>query len=674
MGRLGAAALIVIGVLAVVSPAVASAAAWEGPKDLSDSTSKNAGQQVAIDQNGNAVAVWNHWPGGGGDGSYVQASTRTAGGEWSSPVALSPQLGEEWDIFSPDVAMDAAGDAVAIWSQNTPGTQFALEASIKPAGGEWSAPVTLSATGVTGSDATLAMDPAGDATVVWSDRSPSILHARTLSIGAKEWSAPVTIAGAGGEFSDIQVLYNAAGDAGMVWRRKTGEFKYALEGALRPAGGEWQPPVALASTAYSPFFPQAAIDPAGNVTAAWDSIHGEEVVETADLTVGGGWGPRTVIEAITWSEPSIEHLALAIDRAGNALLAFEAREEGSFKTRVRVASRPSGGAWQSPVLLSPAGVSTRTAALAFDGAGDATLLWRAAPTSDHVVLQALKKPAGGEWTTPVDLTPVLAGNSVEEQAIEYPALAVDGDDDAVTAWTLNISRYESTVQASTIELDNPPHLSGGAIVPNLWGGGGGTSEITATASDDRGIGAVRAVITLPKGGTAEIELPAVGGGAYEGSYKVPFNPTASPQTYAVEVVAEDTSGQVTREAAGTITVEPKGTPNPGYLVFEPGTLRFGAHSISGGETTIHTVVLRNDGKAGSPPITGFVRSSNPEFTLIGAGKEGLPFTVAPGSPQTLEVAFKASAKGPQEGRLTLVRADGRGQPNASVALFGWGLK
>jgi hypothetical protein len=49
-------------------------------------------------------------------------------------------------ITFPDVAVNPAGDAVAIWPRDT-GSETIVEAVERPAGGEWSAPEDPSAEG-----------------------------------------------------------------------------------------------------------------------------------------------------------------------------------------------------------------------------------------------------------------------------------------------------------------------------------------------------------------------------------------------------------------------------------------------------------------------------------------------------------------------------------------------
>src|SRR5207248_3956467 len=81
-----------------------------------------------------------------------------AGPAWLAPVQISPQ----GDVASsPEIAVDPQGDAIVIFSDNTnsgPQTVF------RPAGGTFEPPQTLSPSGVTPE---IAMDSNGNAAAAW---------------------------------------------------------------------------------------------------------------------------------------------------------------------------------------------------------------------------------------------------------------------------------------------------------------------------------------------------------------------------------------------------------------------------------------------------------------------------------------------------------------------------
>jgi hypothetical protein len=219
-------------------------------------------------------------------------------------------------------------------------------------------------------------------------------------------------------------------------------------------------------------------------------------------------------------------------------------------------------------------------------------------------------------------------------------------------------------------FDEAPYLSEPSVTPTIFGGGGGIAKIGVSASDNRGLGNVYAIVTYPDNTEKEVWLEPVSFSRFESPFKLPANPGNSSQVYGVVVFAEDDIGQTTGAYAGQLTVEPKGTLNPGWLTLEPGYRRFGKVAI--GAKGWRSVVLKNTGKAGSPPVSGFLRTSGLPFFLPGAGSEGVLFTLAAGEQRKFDVGFKPTGKGQQTGHLTVVRFD-LAQPKLGMSLFGTGV-
>jgi len=220
-------------------------------------------------------------------------------------------------------------------------------------------------------------------------------------------------------------------------------------------------------------------------------------------------------------------------------------------------------------------------------------------------------------------------------------------------------------------FDEAPYVSEASVAPNVLGGGGGTVKIGVTASDTRGITNAYAIVSYPNGSEKEVWLEPISFTRFEGPLKVPANPGGTPQAYSVTVFAEDDIGQTTGESAGTVTVEPKGIPNPGWLSLEPSYRRFGHVKI--GEKGWRNIVLRNTGKPGSPPVSGFLRTTGLPFFLPGAEAGGLHFTLEAGEQRKFDLGFKPTAAGLQASRLTVARNDGA-QPKLGMSLFGTGVK
>jgi hypothetical protein len=186
---------------------------WQAPVNVSEAGETAERPQVAVDGEGNAVAVWQRWTDGLFSTRGVQAAFRPAGADaWQAPVAIS-----EPGAANPQVAFDGQGNAIAVWSGNG--------AAYKPADGPWQASVELEPNGEAQSPQ-VAFDGHGNALVVW----PSNNHIQAVTRSAEGvWQAPITLFAAEGGYYDPQVGaydpqvgFDEQGDAVAVWVHDSG--------------------------------------------------------------------------------------------------------------------------------------------------------------------------------------------------------------------------------------------------------------------------------------------------------------------------------------------------------------------------------------------------------------------------------------------------------------------
>ncbi|HST26141.1 MAG TPA: PKD domain-containing protein [Gaiellaceae bacterium] len=118
--------------------------------------------QIAVDGRGDGVLLWLT---AGQAGDALVTATRRPGGRWSPPLPLpSGVVGAS----NPEVALDAQGDAVAVWTQQVGGTQRVLGANLPVGGSSWSTPRALSKLGGDATTPQVALDGAGDGAATWA--------------------------------------------------------------------------------------------------------------------------------------------------------------------------------------------------------------------------------------------------------------------------------------------------------------------------------------------------------------------------------------------------------------------------------------------------------------------------------------------------------------------------
>jgi len=245
--------------------------------------------QVALDQLGNATAIWSP----GGPRGAIRVAFQPAGKQWRKPPTIGSGFGVQ-------LAFDAKGNAIALWTHLISDRRGALEqAAFKPARGSWSQPVTIGRGGGGGYLPQLAVDPRGDAIAVWADWvRPGVCCGSAVQAASKPagglWRTPVTIAS--GFVGSVQVGLDARGDALAIWDLARGD----VQAAMASPQGSWQRPISLGAGAP----PQlrgvagevdAALDSQGNAVAVWihdlgtshDPDHAESLVQAATFTRAG---------------------------------------------------------------------------------------------------------------------------------------------------------------------------------------------------------------------------------------------------------------------------------------------------------------------------------------------------------------------------------------------------
>jgi len=269
------------GYVAVASFRRGATGSWEKAVDLSPADRNFPfGPRVAIDAAGNAVAVW--------AGATVQAAFRSAStGTWSAAV----DIGGESTGSAPELTMNAAGDVVAAWVAFRIGGGALsewIDAAYRPADGSWSAPTTVSTPGSNFQDVHVGLDGAGNALVAWTDLHPadhSVVQTASRSAVTGAWQAPVNVVapqpGRFAFFTDLAL--DDAGNAVAVWTSTLG-----LEAALRPgASGRWQPPTTVAALPSGGYRVGVGMDGAGGALATWYTGGRPAVVMASDLRPAG---------------------------------------------------------------------------------------------------------------------------------------------------------------------------------------------------------------------------------------------------------------------------------------------------------------------------------------------------------------------------------------------------
>jgi hypothetical protein len=405
--------------------------------------------------------------------ALVLPAAASAGPTWLAPKTLSPPIIN----FSPRVAVDTAGNALAVWiGQETGGD--AVEASYRPVGGSWSTPIPISSPGPSQYKCEGCLEP--------------------------------------------QVAFDASGKCYVVWsyyNTTTGPTPFRqIVMRTRSAAGVWgRFGLVLSTTKLYNEHPRIAVSPSGDVGVVWEVYNGSRnVVQGYFRPAAGTFVPvQTISDASQWAY----HAEIGMSAGGNALVTFTQSPDGSIPGSVmQLVTRPPAGTWSSPQPISAAGVYESD--LAVNAAGDVVEAWSRVDTANVTRVEAAVRPAGSSWGSALPVSTGRAGGSF----VQTPQVAVGPNGLAVVAWMA----YNG---ANTV-IDAVARGPGAA---SAWGPGLPISAagLNANNPDVAVGGAGTAVAVWTRGTSVQSSIRSAGGGW---SSAVPIS--GSDSAYYPEVGAD----------------------------------------------------------------------------------------------------------------------------------------
>jgi PKD repeat protein len=360
---------------------LASSGLWQAHVAISPEGGGWLRPQVAVDARGDAVAMWSYpYPEGSPSAvvnDTIQAAEKPAGGSgwepavWVSPFGKAPY--EQRFSKAPQVAIDAEGGAVAVWedqaSESASVTHNLIEAAVKPPNSTtWGSPVVLAEAG---RQPQVAMDASGDAVAVWP--GPGGLYSATLPASSSIWQPPISVSAT--EAENPHIAIDSLGDAVVAWE-SIGAATNTVQAAVKAKGdAAWAAPASLSEPVeyaggYPRLNPSVAIDAKGSAAATWNGIRSQtdETVQVAVLpAIGSSWQAPVQLADVS---DSFVIPVVGMDEKGNgeavwahgsgASAAVEAANYDGSSPALEGASIPTTGQTARPLAfaVSPLAVTT----------------------------------------------------------------------------------------------------------------------------------------------------------------------------------------------------------------------------------------------------------------------------------------------------------------------------
>lgn len=356
-----------------VSPSEAggpSTAAWTEVETVDDTAGSAFSPAVSVDVSGNAVVVWSS---NLADSSYAIVSkyySADSGWQDAGTLATSASL-----LTGICLAGNPDGVAVAAWVTLSDTGSQQLRAAMFTRDAGWTAPTALGPESPSTGSADCAVDAAGNAIVVFShyDGNKAQLQAARFEPAAG-WSQPERLDQTDLNVSALSLALDAAGNAMVLWNAWLGDQRELWSNRFLVEGG-WQQAIALETTSDTNLVAvDVALASQGDGIGVWTEQTNDGAQSTAwaaPFTAEGNWGEP---ERVASGSDALSSLAIGITDTGTAVAVWEALTQGGDAQQNRILSRQrSAAGWSEPVLLAD---DAAHVSLALSRGGRAVAVWR----------------------------------------------------------------------------------------------------------------------------------------------------------------------------------------------------------------------------------------------------------------------------------------------------------
>lgn len=395
------------------------------------------GPQITGNASNNALLVWSNLS---NEVLTIQASMRPSGGSWGAPISVSANTSAS---IRPEIAMNDLGNISFVWQQYLSGYQ--IMAAYASFGGSPSTPAQL--TQDAGTCPCTALTSAGQAMLAWH-RATSAYEGLGVA-SCPQLSTNCTIASHPPEGSSniypAVAICQTSGNAMIVWQEYEDDGLSAVIQAVPiPSGDSWGTPVTLSSSGTFASNPAVIYGSTGEALVKWEEPlnDGDFMCVKVASYSGGSWGTTTTLSA---SNSSISNADLAMNGSGTVILVAESSNGTS--NSIVVAQRTSG-TWSSLSTLSQdaseSAYNPRVSMSATGVSGIAAVVWEGHVSSSQQGIRASCLLPASAWSAPV----LISGDTSIYSA--NPAVWMNsGGTQAFAAWRSQASDSNTVVVNSS---------------------------------------------------------------------------------------------------------------------------------------------------------------------------------------------------------------------------------
>ncbi|WP_288364025.1 hypothetical protein [uncultured Spongiibacter sp.] len=386
--------------------------------------------KIAFDGAGNAIAVWRQQ-----DGTYlnIYANRYTAStGSWGTEELI--ESGANGHAVAPQIAVDGAGNAIAVWSQDD-GANYNIYANRYTAStGTWGTEELIESSSVANAlSPQIAVDGNGNAIAVWqqSDGNNESIYANRYTASTDSWgTAELIESDHNGQAVQSQIAFDSAGNAIAVWSQSVGAYNNIYSNRYTLATGWGGAELVATGNAGNATHPQIASDSNGNAIAVWLELSalGAKVSVYANryTASAASWGAVELLESS--DDGHAYDPRIAMDDDGNGVAVWWQPDSANLRHIYSNRYTPGAGWGTEERIENSDDGHSNYPQIAIDGEGNVIAVWRQDDNINDGLLYANRYTANtGSWGTEA-----LIGNG--NGSVFQPQIAIDGEGNAIAVW------------------------------------------------------------------------------------------------------------------------------------------------------------------------------------------------------------------------------------------------
>ncbi len=403
---------------------IAGEIGWQVAELIETNNAGAQDPQIAIDANGNAIAVWEQ---SDGTRDSIWANRYTAGSGWGSAQLI--ETDNAGNAESPQIAFDANGNAIAVWSQSD-GTRLNIWANRYTASTDsWGTAELVENDDNGAVNPQIAIDANGNAIVVWlqSNGTAGSIWANRYIPNFGWGSAQLIETDDTGDARAPQIAIDANGNAIAVWSQEEGFRDNIWVNRYTASNGSWGTAQLIETDDGFAYSPQIAIDANGNAIAVWKQLDGARWnIRANRYMLGTDWGTAKQI-GDCGNHSYCGRPQIAIDANGNAIAVWRLFSVGAGDTGILANRFSAGSGWGTAESIKANSGSTGYPQVTVNANGNAIAVWPQSDGTRYNIWANRYTPASGWGTAQLTETDNAGGAS-------DPQIAIDANGNAIAVW------------------------------------------------------------------------------------------------------------------------------------------------------------------------------------------------------------------------------------------------